>query len=182
MKTDARVRYTKKVLRDALLGCMQQKPLREITVKEVCQRAELNRATFYAHYRDCRDLFEQIENEMLEQYRGHMRSLDALNVRGLIRAIYQMIDSNRDLCELMIFNHADDALIHRMLGLAHDFCIESWRQAMPRASNEEVELLFSCLAAGILHVVIGQYGRHDREVIVEFVGHLVESCLASYRD
>ena len=67
-----RVRYTKKVLRDSLLKCMRQKPIRKITVKEVCEMAELNRATFYSHYHDCFDLLEQIENDMLDHFRASL--------------------------------------------------------------------------------------------------------------
>ncbi len=62
---DARVRYTQKVLKDSLLQLLEKKPINKITVKEVCELAELNRATFYAHYTDCFDLLESIENEML---------------------------------------------------------------------------------------------------------------------
>lgn len=52
-KADARIRYTQGVLKQALLSFLQEKPINKITVKEVCERAELNRATFYAHYSDC---------------------------------------------------------------------------------------------------------------------------------
>lgn len=59
-KTDARVRYTQKVLKDSLLRLLEKKPINKITVKEVCELAELNRATFYAHYTDCFALLESI--------------------------------------------------------------------------------------------------------------------------
>ena len=49
MKQDARVRYTQKVLKEVLLQLLEQKPVNRITVKEVCERAELNRTTFYTH-------------------------------------------------------------------------------------------------------------------------------------
>ena len=55
-KTDARVRYTKNAIKEAFLSCLEEKPVNQITVKEICERAQLNRATFYAHYRDCYDL------------------------------------------------------------------------------------------------------------------------------
>ena len=45
-RTDARIRYTQGVLKQALLSFLQEKPINKITVKEVCERAELNRATF----------------------------------------------------------------------------------------------------------------------------------------
>ena len=54
MKTDARVRYTLKMLKDSLLRLLEEKPINKITVKEVCERAELNRATFYLHFSDWR--------------------------------------------------------------------------------------------------------------------------------
>ena len=73
MKTDARVRYTKKVIRDSLFEILNHKSINNVTVKEVCERAELNRATFYKHYRDCYDLINQLEEEQLEEFRELFR-------------------------------------------------------------------------------------------------------------
>ena len=49
-KKDARKRYTQMVLKQSLLKLLKEKPVNKITVKEVCELAQLNRATFYAHY------------------------------------------------------------------------------------------------------------------------------------
>ena len=59
-KSDARVRYTQRVLKESFLSLLRKKPINKITVKEVCELAELNRATFYSHYSDCFDLMEKI--------------------------------------------------------------------------------------------------------------------------
>ena len=59
-KTDARIRYTQRILKESFLILLKQKPVNKITVKEVCEMAELNRATFYAHYSDCFALLESI--------------------------------------------------------------------------------------------------------------------------
>ena len=64
-KTDARKRYTQMVLKQSLLKLLKEKPVNRITVKEVCELAQLNRATFYAHYSDCFALLESIENGSL---------------------------------------------------------------------------------------------------------------------
>ena len=71
-KTDARIRYTQRILKESLLALLKQKPINKITVKEVCELAELNRATFYAHYSDCFALLEQIENELLEEFQDSL--------------------------------------------------------------------------------------------------------------
>ena len=49
-KTDARVRYTRRVIKESFLALLHEKPINKITVKEVCEAAEINRATFYSHY------------------------------------------------------------------------------------------------------------------------------------
>ena len=69
-KTDARIRYTQSVLKQVLLSFLKEKPINRITVKEVCERAGLNRATFYAHYSDCFALLESIEEDLLEAFRN----------------------------------------------------------------------------------------------------------------
>ena len=68
MKNDPRTRYTRKVIQDAFLEILKEKPVSRITVKEVCDKAEINRGTFYRHYQDCYDLLDKIEEEGLKEF------------------------------------------------------------------------------------------------------------------
>ncbi len=52
MKEDLRVRKTKRALSDAFVSLLQERHFEEITVNELCDRAEIRRATFYKHYTD----------------------------------------------------------------------------------------------------------------------------------
>ena len=47
MKTDPRVRYTRMIIQTAFSELLQQKPVNRITVREVCDKAEINRSTFF---------------------------------------------------------------------------------------------------------------------------------------
>ena len=47
-KVDRRVRYTKRALTQALVQLVQERPVSKISVKELCERADVNRSTFYA--------------------------------------------------------------------------------------------------------------------------------------
>ena len=69
VQEDKRIRRTKKLLRQALTRLMQQKDFQSITVTDVVREADINRGTFYAHYRDVYDLREKIEAEMIEDFR-----------------------------------------------------------------------------------------------------------------
>jgi len=63
---DLRVERTKRNIRSAFLALCAKKPIEKITVKELAQLANINKATFYLHYRDLYDLAEQMESEFIE--------------------------------------------------------------------------------------------------------------------
>jgi AcrR family transcriptional regulator len=63
-KEDRRVVYTKTALREALIKLLGDKHISAITVKSLCKVAEVNRSTFYLHYRNQYDLLHQIEQEV----------------------------------------------------------------------------------------------------------------------
>ena len=66
-KIDRRVRKTKSQLRQALMQLMTEKPFKSISVRELSERADINRGTFYIHYRDVSDLLQRLEDEMAER-------------------------------------------------------------------------------------------------------------------
>lgn len=64
---DLRVKKTRNSIVNAFLQIRAKKPLERITVKELADLAEINKATFYLHYKDIYDLSEQLENELFER-------------------------------------------------------------------------------------------------------------------
>lgn len=54
--SDLRVRRTRRLLHEAVLALAAERDFADITVRDITQRAEVNRNTFYLHYRDKDDL------------------------------------------------------------------------------------------------------------------------------
>ena len=73
-KEDRRIRRTKRLLRQALAELMNEKDFKDITVKEITDRADLNRGTFYFHYTDTYDLREKIEDELVQEFQEVLSS------------------------------------------------------------------------------------------------------------
>jgi AcrR family transcriptional regulator len=63
-KTDVRIQFTRKMLRDSLLILMKEKSIQDISVKEICESAGLSRSTFYTYYKDQYDLLGQMEEDI----------------------------------------------------------------------------------------------------------------------
>lgn len=64
-KMDLRVKKTRASIKKAFIELRAQKSLEKITVKEISERAMINKATFYTHYKDIYDLQEQLEDEVV---------------------------------------------------------------------------------------------------------------------
>ena len=174
MKTDARVKYTKMVLKKALLELMQHKPVNKITVKEICEQAELNRATFYAHYSDCVDLLESIEEELFGQFERSMQSYTrSFDIAGLVGGLYR-------ICRVLLFGRRSTELIHRMIAYAHDLSISAWRKTLKNASADELEMLYLCLSNGLLSVVLDGYDRFDQQSVIRFVEQMYRQAIAPF--
>ena len=69
------VRQTKQRLYEALVHLLQQKSLREITVRELTELAGISRGTFYFHYADIYALMEQMESVQLARLESLMDNL-----------------------------------------------------------------------------------------------------------
>ena len=71
-KNQSKYFYTASLMDEALLALLQKKDYESITVKEVCEKAGVNRSTFYLHYENMDDLlgesYELICNRFLPMY------------------------------------------------------------------------------------------------------------------
>lgn len=66
-RTDPRVLRTRQFLKEALIELMEEMSIEKITVNRLAQRAQINRVTFYLHYRDIPDMLEKMADDMAEE-------------------------------------------------------------------------------------------------------------------
>ena len=94
---DLRVVKTRRVIRNTLFELMSEKPLSKITVSEICVRAEINRKTFYRHYREKKDVIDELENEILGEFSAimHNGNKSVLDVGAVIRDISAVVEQRR---------------------------------------------------------------------------------------
>lgn len=87
MGTDRRILYTKMVIREALDKLLAKSTLEQITIKEICAEAGINRATFYRNYEDIYDLFGSIEKKLIKE--AFPEGLTNGNRDKLLHVIYE---------------------------------------------------------------------------------------------
>lgn len=109
---DRRARRTRNLLAQALMSLLREKPIKDITVRELTERADVNRATFYAHYHDVYDMFDQLAGEfdqMLEELVFlHVDELKQGVFEPMLRDAFGYMNDNEDVFLALLSGNAGD--------------------------------------------------------------------------
>jgi AcrR family transcriptional regulator len=126
-KTDQRIRRTHQRLGSALVELIQEKPMDEVTVQEVLDRAAVGRSTFYLHFRDKNDLWLS----QLEQFLEIMSTLLTVRKEKSLRVVpvtemFAHIGEQKKLYQAMVDAGALDAFYD----LAQDYFARAIKQRL----------------------------------------------------
>ena len=103
LKENQRIRLTKTLLRNSLIELMHEKKVSQITIKELCSNAGINRSTFYLYYSSQFELLEEIEQELIENTSQHLKRIDSkLDSMQYLKAFLSYIRDNADLYQLLL--------------------------------------------------------------------------------
>ncbi|MGK9253774.1 TetR/AcrR family transcriptional regulator [Paenibacillus humicus] len=75
-KPDRRQARTKQLLYEALMDLVREKGAENVTVTDIASRANINRGTFYLHYRDVPDMLQQLKDDVFSRIRAKVEKLD----------------------------------------------------------------------------------------------------------
>lgn len=122
------VRLTRRRLSDALVTLLLQKPVREITVRELTNLAKVSRGTFYFHYSDIYELMEKVEQDQID---GIERLMDDILPRlendstpESLRTLYRYLDENDGICSALLGPNGDPAFRGRLETLIGERCLD----------------------------------------------------------
>lgn len=76
-RQESKYQYTASLMDEALLLLLEQKDYDTITVKEVCQKAGVNRSTFYLHYESMNDLLEEMVDMINSRFKASLSCVPA---------------------------------------------------------------------------------------------------------
>ncbi len=108
---DARIINSKKFLKEALITLLTEQKLSKITIKDLCETAEINRATFYAHYKDIQQLFDDIIFDFMSTICIFINGLNEEKTNEersyLFKKLVKFIDKNSSLF-ILIFENSNN--------------------------------------------------------------------------
>ncbi|MGN1400024.1 MAG: TetR/AcrR family transcriptional regulator [Bacillus sp. (in: firmicutes)] len=172
---DRRIRYTKKVIKEAFIGLLEQKPINKITVTELCEQCEINRATFYRYYKDVYDLLDKLKYQFVSELKAAIStSKDDYTISGFTEEILEVILNNKELSRILFSLKNGKDFLDDVLEIAHKKCVEKWTRSGKNVPERQIAYLSTFISAGTIGVLDEWIQSDFRESPVEIAG-LIES-------
>ena len=185
-KTDRRVRRTRALLRQALTELLETKDARSITVQELTDRADVNRGTFYAHYRDVFDMMDKMQEELFEELSLLMDQYDEEKLRGdltpVLVDVFRFVEKNRDLLPIFLERQVTDHFFQGLNEIILQRCLSRWAGLYHMSETPGglycLEFVVSGMV-GMVRVWIQQGFREKPEEMAAITGRLIQNGLGS---
>ncbi len=154
--TDRRTRRTQESLRAALITLLSQKELRNISVKELTELADVNRSTFYLHYADIYDLYQKTEDYVVEEVTEiidlrRVVSGDSQSFLIAVRSVFDYVAQNAALFTAML-RLGNVSLISRIVASNKPQDEQGWRQLLGDCDVSR-EYYYSFITSGCVGLV-----------------------------
>lgn len=171
-KLDQRVRLTRNLLKNALVQLMQEQHLSKISIRALCEVADINRSTFYAHYTDQYDLLEKVEQEALDNLNKYLSRQDFNNDRPIslqvLTRVLDYIKANIELFKALLSENCDFAFQKDLMELAQVISSQQ-NQSLDLRIQEYVETFFLSGAISMLQKWLHDGANESPAQMAEFV-------------
>lgn len=173
-KNNRRTLLTKRILKETLLELMQTKPISKITIKEICDRSDMSRSTFYLHYQDQFDLLSEIEKEVLEKTFENLSKLDnKLNAIESIELFLNYVKDNKETFGVLLCQHENLSFQHGILSSVQNY-IQSLVPLLITSSKEPY--IYSFMMHGCISIITDWINRDFDISSKELAEVIYDSC------
>lgn len=169
---DLRIKKTLLNIKNAFIEIANTKPINSITVKEICEKAMINKTTFYSHYENIIDLIEALENEAINELFLNINFVP-LFVANPEKFIYKIIELYENNVLASIFMNSEHKLI--FLEKIYTLIKELVYKDFPQLKEvKEFDITLSFIHYGIIGV-LSAFNHEDKDKLATTLGNTLSS-------
>ena len=161
-KEDTRIKRTKKLLKEGLTQLILQKSIKKISVRELADLVEINRGTFYLHYKDIYDLVDQIENELCERFEQILSETNCTTTSDtftVFKCVCEFLDENKQICHALLSDNGDINFLLKIRAIISKTCFSHMTKDITSEQSKinylYISSYFESGTVGILRLWLG---------------------------
>lgn len=175
-KTDLRLVRTRKAIRDAFCAMIMEMDYPEITIKELTQRAMINRNTFYLHYGSIdallRELQDEIAGEFIDKQVSYTKMCD---IRRMIRVFFEYMATQSPLHDRLLCSGSYQFLYDRINQqvMGHRKLMNRGAFGMDEASENIIFAYYGSITAVLYRQWVADGKKLSLDEVVELATRLI---------
>ena len=173
MEENQRVRITKKILRQSLISLLEIKSIHQISVRELCNKAEINRTTFYRHYAGPNNLLKDIERSVIDEIESCIPEDEYDSKKKLVKMLQYYAD-NASLISMLLNNNTDPEFPLELIN--HRGIQKALLNSIQRIEDDEtVEYLYGFIFTGCINIITQWLNKEHREPPEQIASLIVDT-------
>lgn len=154
---DRRVRKTRQQLRHCLAVLLKEKKVQEITVREITEMADLNRGTFYLHYKDVFDLMEKVEQDLLDELDTALQKYQAQDLHRkpsmIFTDVFVCVQENAEMVQILLGENGDLNFVNQIKERVREKCLKDWIELFRTQDSKLFDAFNAFIVSGCLGLV-----------------------------
>ena len=179
MKTDLRIIKTKNNLHDALISLLKEKTFENIKVSDICEKALINRSTFYSHYNDKYELLldsiNTIKSNLLHDLEENEHNIDTREYYiELIKLLLNHIEEMREIYKPILLNNRNSIIMDIILDVAKKD-IEKRLENGNFKSKVPIDILTTFYLGAIIGIGIDtlENNKYEKQELIDYIDILL---------
>lgn len=178
------VRRTKKAFENSLTELSKQFPFNKITVKMLCDKAELSRNAFYFHYKDINDLLRSIEDDVVNEIVSLLEMIEKIdfpeNVYVSVESLINIFDERRDTVLMLFDKNYSVSFTTKVSKIYSDFNFKYFCRYHNNDKKIKYDFFYMFLSSGFYGIIrywLENPGLMTKEELIQLTYTLIKRLL-----
>lgn len=136
---DLRFQRTTQSIQNAMVELLQEKQFDQITVSDICSRAEISRSGFYLHYMDKYDLVASYQRELMGKGMALIDQVNQMGIKTVLLEILHILTSEGRMLSLLLSSHGSTEIQIQMKQMVRENALKNVLPHLPVVLDTEVQ-------------------------------------------
>lgn len=176
-KLDLRIIKTNNILYESLVKLLEEKTFEEIKVSDICQKALINRSTFYSHFNDKYELFMSLINNLKQELEADLKLIEENNLKNyylkMIEVFLNHIEGKENIYRSILINNRNSIIMDMIYDTITDDVNSKIKENDKNVPND---IFASYYLGAIVNVGIEWFKnnkKYSKDEILEYLNKLM---------
>jgi AcrR family transcriptional regulator len=182
---DKRIVKTKNSVKTAFMELMFEKDINSITISDIAGKAQINRSTFYLHYKDVYAVLTDIENDVSTKISYCFEQFDANHVYesicNLFNNLTNTLDEMQTVKKFILYSSHSKVILEQLKAMFVDKAMVAFMNTNVDVDREKLYYGLSFIASGIIDAYLEWSYKESKNITLaelsQYIGELAESAI-----